>query len=216
MAPAIRRAGWGADSACGAARVEASATVSSSGSSSSRISAQIRVRSARAACTLRWQNASCMPGSICSAMATPWRAGSSPMMWRTTTSLPKLPVRRTASLPTPSDGCISPASVARTTASASRGWSSDTFRSRSSTSSAGSPSSCSATLPSASVTVCTGATGRQPCVTRDTSATPSPNATPDKPPLNTPLAAPWPLMLPLPPTANCTVWLRPDDRPPNR
>ncbi len=47
--------------------------------------------------------------------------------------------------------------------------------------------------------------GKAPWVTRDTRCTPSPKATPLSPPLNTPPAAPWPLMLPSPPTANCTV-----------
>lgn len=40
--------------------------------------------------------------------------------------------------------------------------------------------------------------------------------TPDKPPSNTPLAAPCPAMLPLPPTANCTLAVRLALRPPNR
>jgi hypothetical protein len=208
----MRRSGLGAPGSGGAARAEATACVLSSGSSSSRISAQMRIRSARAACASRWQNAMRMPGVTCCAMATPRRAGSSPMMWRTVTSAPKLPVRPTASLP----GSVRPTSVARSRAIASCGCSSEMPRSRSSTSSAGSPSSSVSTWPSQAVMMRCGATGWQPCVTRETRDTSSPKATPDRPPRNTPPAAPWPLMLPLPPTANCTASLRLATSPPNR
>ena len=34
------------------------------------------------------------------------------------------------------------------------------------------------------------------------------------PPVNTPRAAPWPLTLPLPASANCTVWVRLDSQGP--
>lgn len=61
-----------------------------------------------------------------------------------------------------------------------------------------------------------GPTGWQPCVTRDSRLTPSLKATPDSPPSNTPRAPPCPAMLPLPPTANCTLALRLADKPPNR
>ncbi|MCY1217362.1 hypothetical protein D9M72_292690 [compost metagenome] len=137
-------------------------------------------------------------------------------MWRTSTSAPRSPVRRMPSLP----ASARPTSVLRTASMASCGRSSDTCRSASSTSSAGSPSSDSSRLPSASVISRSRAppvrSGWQPCVTRDTSRTPSPNTTPDKPPENTPPAAPWPRMLPLPPTANCSAPPRPDESPPNR
>jgi hypothetical protein len=142
MAPAMRRAGCGSRQRlrCGQCRSHRQFHCgSSSGSSSSRISAQMRVRSARAAVTLRWQNAMRIPGSTCSAMATPRRAGSSPTMWRTTVSAPKCPVRPTAltarpqrsarpALRAPQHGLL-------------RALQRDLARSRSNTSSAGSPSS---------------------------------------------------------------------------
>ena len=65
---------------------------------SSRISAHIRVKSRRAACALRWQNASSAPSCTRDATATPRRPGSSPTMWRTMTSSPKLPVRPATAL----------------------------------------------------------------------------------------------------------------------
>ena len=138
-------------------------------------------------------------------------------MWRTSTSLPKLPLRPTASLP----GSLRPTSVARTVSIAAcrpgpLGWSMVMPRSACSTSSAGRPSSCSNTLPSTWVMVRTGATGEAPWVTRETRCTPAPKATPESPPLNTPLAAPWPLMVPSPLTANCTAVARLEARPPNR
>jgi hypothetical protein len=211
----MRRAGCGAASASPAATARAVASVCSSGSSSSRISAQMRIRSARAACALRRQKVSRMPASAVSAIAMPRRVGSRPMMWRTSTSAPRSPVRRTPSLP----ASARPTSVLRTASMASCGRSSETCRSASSTSSAGSPSSLSRRLPSASVISRSRTperSGWQPWVTRDTTRTPSPNTTPDRPPENTPPAAPCPRMLPLPPTANCSAPPRPDESPPKR
>ena len=215
MAPAMRRAGCGADSASGALKALATSSASSSGSSSSRISAHTRIKSARAAWLLRSQNASVVPTVGASAIAMPRRAGSRPMMWRTSTSAPNWPGCFMRLSFKPPSGLLRPTSVARTFSSASRGCSSVTFRSASITSSALSPSSSVTTLPSQAVITRALDTGWQPCVTRDINAAPWPKATPLNPPLNTPLAAPWPLTLPLPLSANCTVLLRLDASPPN-
>ena len=75
------------------------------------------------------------------------------------------------------------------------------FRSRNRQSSAGSPSSVVMTLRSAPVTRRSGPTGWQPWVTRETSATSAPNATPDRPPVSTP-------------SAMCSVRVRLEARPP--
>ena len=133
-------------------------------------------------------------------------------MCRTTTSVPKCPLRLTTS----SFASVRPTSVRRNAAIAACGCSSETRKSCSSTSSAGSPSRVVTRFASAPVMVRAGATGWQPWVTRDTSCTPSPKATPDRPPRNTPPALPCPLMLPLPPMANCTTSFRLEASPPNR
>ena len=175
----------------------------------------MRVRSALAACTLRSQNASVIPTDGASAMAIPWRAGSRPMMWRTTTSPPNCPARRAGLVFEVSPAWLRPTRVLRTLASASRGWSSVMCRSASITSRALWPSSSVTTLPSHAVMVWLPEIGWQPCVTRDIRAAPLAKATPLRPPLSTPLTAPCPLTLPCPLSANCTAGPRLDARPPN-
>ena len=214
----MRLPAWGVDSASGTLSALASSRLISSGSSSSRISAQMRTRSARAACALRSQNANVMPGDGTSAIAMPLRVASRPMMWRTTTSAPNWPVRRLPTSLNRSSGRVRPTRVRRTFANASRGWSSETPRSPSSTSSAGRPFNAVTTLPSQAVISYVFEMGWQPWVTRDIKDMPPAgsraNATPLKPPLKTPPAAPWPLTLPWPLSANCTVEDRLDASPP--
>ena len=171
----------------------------------------MRIRSERAAAALRWQNVKCMPASTGCATATAWRAGSNPMMCRTSTTSSNSPVVRTAL----SSGEVSPTKVARTLASAGCGLSNEMFRSRINTAKAGSPSIALTRCPSASVMVCCLAMGKQPWVTRETMFTWASNATPLKPPTKTPEALPCPAKLPSDETANCTTSLRLDTKPPN-
>ena len=111
--------------------------------------------------------------------------------------------------------CAKPTSVARTLAKAGWGLARSICKSRTNTSSAGSPSRCVTKWPSHAVTVCTGAIGKHPCVTREMSATSASKATPLKPPWNTPPALPCPAMFPSPRNANCTTSARLDAKPPN-
>ena len=175
----------------------------------------MRTKSDRAAATLRWQNAKFMPVSTASAIATPRFAGSRPMMWRTRTSLPKMPGWLTVWL-----SWLKPTSVARTASRAVCGCSRLTFKSRNRTSKAGSPSNSITKLPSQAVILRVleplAVKGWQPWETRESSNTSSLNATPLRPPANTPLAAPWPLILPSLDTENCTLLLRLAAKPPNR
>ena len=212
MAPTMWRAATGSGSA--ATMLEPMPRVS--GSSSSRISLQTRIRSARAACMWRSQKASRAPSGGCSATATPWRAGSSPMMWRTMTSGPNWPRawRCAGASASRCCGSVRPTRVRRSRSIACCGCASDTPSSRSSTSSAGSPSSSSTRLPSTAVIVRSRSIGCAPWVTREISSTSGPKATPLIPPLNTPPNAPCPWRWPALLAANCTLAERLPTRPP--
>ena len=152
-----------------------------------------------------------MPTSTACAMATAWRPGSKPMMCLTNTASSNSPVR----LIDASWACAKPTRVARTLAKAGWGLARSICKSRTNTSKAGSPSRCVTKWPSHAVTVCTGAIGKHPCVTREMSATSASKATPLKPPWNTPPALPCPAMFPSPRSANCTTSARLDAKPPN-